>query len=181
MYMKKNSNKGFSLIELMIVVAIIGILTAVSLPTFKNFQRRARAMEAKTGLAAIWVAQKTFFSEYGNYYTNLEAVGYLPEGQMLYVIGFDSPGGIQPTTLPSSATSDENMNTQLICAVSSNCVTSLGTISAGVDLATYGSFTVNSNGTEFLIGAAGVIGGVVDDVWSMTHAKQMINISNGTL
>jgi type IV pilus assembly protein PilA len=62
----KKLAKGFTLIELMIVVAIIGILAAIAIPNFLRFQARARQSEAKTNLKAIFTASKSMFAEQGN-------------------------------------------------------------------------------------------------------------------
>ena len=61
--MFRNEN-GFSLIELMVVVAIIGILSAVAVPQFQKFQKKAKQAEAKMGLAAVYTAQKVFHIEH---------------------------------------------------------------------------------------------------------------------
>jgi type IV pilus assembly protein PilA len=61
------SQKGFTLIELMIVVAIIGILAAIAIPNFVRFQLKAKTSEGKVNLAAIRTAEEAFFSEFGDY------------------------------------------------------------------------------------------------------------------
>ena len=58
---------GFTLIELMIVVSIIGILSAIAIPLFSKQQLRTKSTEAKTNLSAIRVAQQSNFSELGMY------------------------------------------------------------------------------------------------------------------
>ena len=51
------SKKGFTLIELMIVVAIIGILAAIAIPNFLQFQAKSKQSEAKTNLGGIFTAE----------------------------------------------------------------------------------------------------------------------------
>ena len=64
---------GFTLIELMIVVAIIGILAAIAIPNFLRFQLKAKTSEGKTNLAAIRTAEQSYYSEYGRYVSSAGA------------------------------------------------------------------------------------------------------------
>jgi len=59
--------KGFTLIELMIVVAIIGILAAIAIPNFLTYQMKSRQSEAKTNLQAIKTSEVSFQAERGCY------------------------------------------------------------------------------------------------------------------
>ena len=60
-------NKGFTLIELMIVVAIIGILAAIAIPSFVAMQQRAKRSELPMNLDAIRTAEKAYKAEYDIY------------------------------------------------------------------------------------------------------------------
>jgi type IV pilus assembly protein PilA len=61
--------EGFTLIELMIVVAIIGILAAIAIPNFLQYQMKSRQAEAKTNLQAIRTSLLSFQGERGCYVT----------------------------------------------------------------------------------------------------------------
>jgi len=65
--MKKNRKKGFTLIELMVVVIIVGILAAVAVPIFKAQTRRAIASEGEALLGSVRTAELTYYAEHGEY------------------------------------------------------------------------------------------------------------------
>ncbi len=66
----KNKN-GFSLIELMVVVAILAILTAIAVPIYTNYIYRAKQVEAKTFLMTLKVEEEQYRAEYNCYTTNM--------------------------------------------------------------------------------------------------------------
>lgn len=80
--------KGFTLIELMIVVAIVAFLAMVAIPSFKKFLAKAKRTEAYMNLNALATAEKIYWAEHGTYSTDLTAIGWKPEGQTQYTYGF---------------------------------------------------------------------------------------------
>jgi len=78
--MKKNA---FTLIELMVVVAIIAFLATLAIPTFSRFFAKAKRTEAYLNLSSIYAAQKAYFAEHGKYTDVLNGengLGWKPEG-----------------------------------------------------------------------------------------------------
>ncbi len=114
MLTKLNKNeKGFTLIELMIVVAIIGILAAIAIPNFRNYQLKSKTAEAKTNLGAIKTNQKAFLAEYDAYApcaatngtpddvkhawpspaSGFDTIGFAPSGNVYYSYEVGVNGG----------------------------------------------------------------------------------------
>ena len=82
---------GFTLIELMIVVAIIAFLSILSLPSLMKVLAKARRTEAYLYLRTVAQAQKVYYAEHGTYTDQLsgpESIGWKPDGQHVYTYGF---------------------------------------------------------------------------------------------
>ena len=92
--MKRLSKRqtGFTLVELMIVVAIIGVLAAIAIPSFTSYQLRAKRSEAYANLVSIARSQETFFVTNGFYH---DTGGSFPG---------PAPGPVKRSWTPASAT-----------------------------------------------------------------------------
>jgi len=106
MLQKIRNRKGFTLVELMIVVAIIGILAAIAIPNFLQFRLKAKTSEAKSNLGAIRSTEIAYFAEWNFYIggeadnpgtgtldgakrpwvadTTFSVIGFAPEGAVFY-------------------------------------------------------------------------------------------------
>src|SRR5437868_3569714 len=99
--MGKSRSGGFTLVELMVVVAIIGILASIAIPNYRRYQARARQSEAKIGLSTIYTAEQGFFGEWGTFTMCIKQIGAVSTVERrLYATGFDfaaSPNSCGPT------------------------------------------------------------------------------------
>ena len=107
----RKKSKGFTLIELMIVVAIIAILAAIAIPQYKKFQLKAKTAEAKTNLGAIRTAEEAYAAENDVYVLaavypdaadseknawtsgsapGFDSIGFEPAGEVRYSYGVDT-------------------------------------------------------------------------------------------
>ena len=95
---RRRNKRGFTLIELMIVVAIIGILAAIAIPNFLRFQLRARSSEGKTNIGALRTAQESFRAEFGSYRSaNAVPTGTVSATKQVFSDTDDSKGGYTAT------------------------------------------------------------------------------------
>jgi|SRR5579863_3642440 len=72
---RANPNAGFSLIELLIVIAIILIILAVALPKLTSARRYAQEMAAAKAITTVHTAETQYYSQYGQYATSLLQLG----------------------------------------------------------------------------------------------------------
>ena len=91
----KNAQKGFTLIELMIVVAILGILSAIALPSYTKYVEKSRRTDAKVELLKIAQLQESFFAQNLSYAENLATLGLVGttvfSGDGHYVVTMPAP------------------------------------------------------------------------------------------
>lgn len=91
-------HRGFTLLELLIAVVIVGLLASIAIPNLLDMRKRARTSEARANLGTIWVLQEAYHAEY-NFYnrpstdlapglydgsTGWEELGFYPRGTILY-------------------------------------------------------------------------------------------------
>lgn len=185
------STEGFTLVELMIVVAIIGILAAVAIPNYQKYQAKARQSEAKIALAAIYTAEKSFAAEQSTYTGCLRQIGYTPDGnKFYYAIGFQNANLALTNCGPAGGVACDNFTFNGTAAGPAQCTAGTDNVyaanvradnTAGAAIATEAHLpvTVISSGA-FRAGAAGSISNVAThDGWTMDQTKNLTNATSG--
>ncbi len=175
---KRTSQKGFSLVELMVVVAIIGVLASIAIPQVNKFIAKSRQSEAKTNLSSYYTAQKSFQAEYAVYDGRFGAIGYTPEGQMRYNVGLAAVG--YTATLAAngfgSTVTFAQTNTAAYCPASGGACTivnGVGNTAPGAvaGALTAATFTAQARSFIFVETTA--------DVWSINNNKAVVHVTNG--
>ncbi len=194
--MNKNLNKilGFTLVELMIVVAIIGILAAVAVPNYSKYQARARQSEAKINLSSLASMERSFQVETQTYSSCMPAIGYtIPtNSNRYYTIGFDNNSaaklncGSGTTLQDCSLAFTFNGGAADTCAHAFSATAGIGFYAANVKVGAPAPTAQNNlpstvlSAAAFTAGAAGNISTTtVIDIWTIDDGGTLFNTTLG--
>ena len=169
----KTNTRGFSLIELMIVTAIIAILASFASVQYEAFQIRSRQKEGLALLAAFYSAVKSMEGESG-FPGNFVALGFNPAGQLHYRIS--AADGTNPTNGPNN---DTCINTTTNCGGFGDW----NEVTTGIfaSAAPTGCTAATSDGGFTTCASAFIRNGAGTDVdtWSINEAKSMVHTNDG--
>lgn len=137
---KKFKPTGFTLIELMIVIAIIGILAAIAIPNYLRYQTRAKTSEARANLKGIYTSELAYYGE-NNTYSSLVGINYPPVGTLRYSYSALSTNvaetGFAGNTIPAAT---QWAGSQGAC---SQTMATLGNTVSGFTVGAWGQINVN--------------------------------------
>ncbi len=191
-------SRGFTLVELLIVVAIIGVLSTLGVPTFRRMIQKSKKSEAKVNLGAIYTAQAAFKAEYSVFGNNLNRMGFEIDGSpsnMTYNIGFfgascQGQGTAQPTignvqgtqlnqAYPAYYTGFTAADTRAGYAINSGCLSGVlaGAMDASVDGLTFGAGAQGVVSPSYVRSNPSATSQL--DVWTMDQGRTLVNTQDG--
>ena len=200
--MKKllSNYKGFTLVELMVVVGIIGILATIAIPNFRKYQAKSKTTEAKIQLSSVYTTMESMLLEYDAYGSCLSSGGYNPSPDRtnrFYAIGYNAVGSGDGTVAGNGLAS---CTVSPALCTSSNCTGthyfySAGKVAGGVSttkplIIAAGSSTsqadqlghvVTVTASTFTAGASGFIDPSSEskDQWSINFEKKLSHVKVG--
>ena len=184
--LRRLNQRGFTLVELMVVVAIIGILAAIAIPNYQRYQARTRQSEAKVALSSVYTSQMDFAAEYATYGSCLKAMGTSFNSlKRYYSVGFDDTAAAAATCGPTGDIACNNYTYNGILA-GMQCAEGAG-VTRFDSTATVHTYTIakvslaaatgdNIAQDVFLAYAVGQVSvDSISDMWTIDQNKTLVN------
>lgn len=172
-----NNDHGFTLGELLVTVAIVGILSSLATTRYEKSKRKSVQAEVKLKLSSFYTLEKAFYSEYAAYVPDFGAIGFSPEGaKQWYMCGWVSaPWTHTITGYPGSFT-----NAWLTFNVPIESTFATNTTGCPVAL-NLNNPPFNQDDPQSITGMC--VGYLADfnpcDYWTMDNTRRLINVTNG--
>ncbi|MEO7164736.1 MAG: prepilin-type N-terminal cleavage/methylation domain-containing protein [Bdellovibrionia bacterium] len=183
------SKRGFTLVELMVVVAIIGVLAAVAVPNYQKFQAKARQIEAKSGLSNIQAVEVAYAVDANTFTSCLNQIGYNNSaGTRYYAMGFDAAAAVAASCGPTTTATCSGIWGNGGATVVGSCAAGAGNTEYVANAAVGGAAVtavpaagVVLNYKAFTSTATGHISNTNTalDMWSISDTGGLINTTNG--
>lgn len=103
-----NKNRGFTIIELMIVIVVVGVLAAIAIPAYTDYVTRSKRADAKNALLAFQLEQEKFRANNPTYITAASSPfpAQSPDGH--YTIALSGAAGLTTYTLTATPNASQN-------------------------------------------------------------------------
>ena len=190
MIKKKLNQYGFSLIEIMVAVAIVGLLTSIAIPQYQKYQRKSLQNEAKILLSNMYTIERVFSLNWGYGTPNLQQLGFVARGNLAYNAGFNvkaagtcntndttrpscSPGYQGPVVASTGETKLIDIHNLCTGTPCSHQHTNPETLSANAKVEN------TFRKVQFTIEANRKFGNGKQDRWTIDHNKRLRNIESG--
>lgn len=108
--LRTSDSKGFTLLELLIVVAILGILASFAIIGFQIYLKKAKSIEGETALADIQRLEASYYADNGQYSASLQTIGFNPSAPLKYYTITIQLNGAGPPPFLYQATATANLD-----------------------------------------------------------------------
>ncbi len=172
----RSHHPGFTMVELMVVVALIGILASIAVPNYKKYSAKSRTTEAKMLLSSVYTAENGALNNYRYFATCLNNIGFdMGDNSVLYyAVGFSGAGSKN-----ASLSTDYGIPCPAGSTANTHFFAGGKSVPGGSTCAKACLPASSSAETTFTAGAGGMIYKGSTDKWTIDQTKKLRQIQVG--